>query len=82
MSVRINTRPLFFLIYFADRASQYIYLNINQLDVRNFIMSLFRASICFEHHAPIVRRSKLYYTASGIITLKQVSVFFSLKLLK
>ena len=35
--------------YFADRASQYIYLNINQLDALNFIMSLFHASTCFEH---------------------------------
>ena len=55
-----------------------IYLNINQLDALNFIMSLFHASTCFEH-VIIVRRSKLYYTASGIITLKQVS---GLKLLK
>jgi len=31
--------------YFADRASQYIYLNINQLDALNFIMSLFHACI-------------------------------------
>ena len=31
-------------------------------------MSLFHASACFEHHVLIVRRSKLYYTASGIIT--------------
>ena len=30
-------------------------------------ISLFRASACFEHHVLIVRRSKLYYTASGII---------------
>ena len=35
--------------YFADRASQYIYLNIKQLDALNFIMSLFHASTCFEH---------------------------------
>ena len=35
--------------YFPDRASQYIYLNINQLDALNFIMSLFHASTCFEH---------------------------------
>jgi len=68
--------PTFF-IYFADRASQYIYLNINQPDALNFIMGLFHASTCFEHCVPIVRRSKFYYTASGIITLKQVSVFFS-----
>ena len=26
-------------LYSADRASQYIYLNINQLDALNFIMS-------------------------------------------
>jgi len=38
-----------------------------------FTISLFPASTCFEHHVLIVRRSKLYYTASGIITLKQVS---------
>ena len=35
-------------LYFADRASQYIYLNINQLDALNFIMSLFHASTFFE----------------------------------
>ena len=33
-----------------------------------FTISLFNASTCFEHHVLIVRRSKLYYTASGIIT--------------
>ena len=31
-------------------------------------MSLFHASTCFEHYVLIIRRSKLYYTASGIIT--------------
>ena len=60
---------LLVFLYFADRsASQYIYLNINQLDALNFITSLFQASTCFEHHVRIVRRSKLYYTASGFIT--------------
>ena len=48
----------------------YIYLNINQLDALNFIMSLFHACICLEHYVLIVWRSKLYYTASGIITPK------------
>ena len=44
-------------------------LVINQLDAQNcFTISLFHASTCFEHHVLIVRRSKLYYTASGIIT--------------
>jgi len=56
-------------------------LVINQLDAQNFCftISLLHASTCFEHHVFIIRRSKLYYTASGIITLKQVS---GLKLLK
>ena len=67
-----------FSLCFADRASQYIRLNINQLDFC-FTVSLFHASTCFEHNMLIVRRSKLYYTASGVITLKQVS---GLKLLK
>ena len=31
-------------------------------------ISLFHASTFFEHHVFIVRRSKLYYTASGFIT--------------
>ena len=53
----------------------YIDLNINQLDALNFIMSLFHAFTCFEHHVLFIRRSKLHYTASGIITLKQVSAF-------
>ena len=47
---------------------EHVYLNINQLDALNFIMSLFHASTCFKHHVLIVRRPKLYYTASGIIT--------------
>ena len=33
-----------------------------------FTISLFHASTCFEHHVLIVRMSKLYYTASGIVT--------------
>ena len=33
-----------------------------------FTISLFHASTCFEHHVLTIRRSKLYYTASGIIT--------------
>ena len=35
-----------------DESKEYrffIYLNINQLDALNFIMSLFHASTCFEH---------------------------------
>jgi len=33
-----------------------------------FTISLFHACTRFEHHVLIVRRSKLYYTASGITT--------------
>jgi len=32
------------------------------------LVSLLYASTCFEHYVLIIRRSKLYYTASGIIT--------------
>ena len=31
-------------------------------------MSLFHASTCFEHYVLIIKRPKLYYTVSGIIT--------------
>ena len=34
----------------------------------SFIISLLYASTCFEHYVLIIRRSELYYTASGIIT--------------
>ena len=43
-------------------------LVINQLDAHKFTISLFHACTCFEHHVLIVRRSKLYSTASGVIT--------------
>ena len=39
-----------------------------RIDALIFIMSLFHASTCFEHHLLIIRRAKLYYTASGIIS--------------
>jgi len=43
------------------------------------IISLLYASTCFEHYVFIIRGTKMYYTASGIITLKQVG---GLKLIK
>ena len=46
---------IYIYIYIADRASQYIYLNINQLDARNFIMSL-SCLYMFRAHVLIVRR--------------------------
>ena len=35
-----------------------------------------QSSTCFEHYVLIIRRSNLYYTASGIITLKKVLYMF------
>ena len=32
------------------------------------IISFLYASTCFEHYVLIIRKSKLYYTASGLIT--------------
>ena len=52
------------------RVTSSIFISVfNQLDVQNFCctVSLFHASTCFEHHVLIIRRSKLHYTASGII---------------
>ena len=45
-------------------------LVIKHLDAQNFCLtiSLFHASRCFEHCVLIIRRSKLCYTSSGIIT--------------
>ena len=52
----------------SQNIRQTIYLNIKKLDALNFVTSLFYTATCFEHHVLIVRRSKLYYAASGIIT--------------
>ena len=52
--------------YFADRASQYIYLNINQLDALNFYNEFISCLYMFRARVLIVRRPKLYYTVSGI----------------
>ena len=51
----------------------FIYLNINQLDALNFYDEFISCLYMLRAHVLIVRRSKLYYTVSGIITLKQVS---------
>ena len=55
---------------------------INQLDAQNFCFTISFISCLYmfrAHVLIIIRRSKLHYTASGNITLKQVS---GLKLLK
>ena len=47
-----------------------IILVINQpnAQILVFIISLLYASTCFEHYVLIIRRSKMYYTVSGIVT--------------
>ena len=45
-----------FNILLTVHLSIFIYY-INQLDALNFIISLFQASTCFEHHVLIVRRA-------------------------
>ena len=47
---------------------QNLFININQFDELNFIISLFQASTCFEHMCSSSGGQILYYTVSGIIT--------------
>ena len=80
-SLRCITKPcilrihLYFFFVFVFDVLLTVHLSIfilviNQLDAQNFCftISLFHASTCFEHHLLIIRRSKLYYIASGINT--------------
>ena len=55
---------------FIFRSHYLLRLAINQLNAHNscFIISLLYFSTCFEHYVLIIMRSKLYYTASGVIT--------------
>ena len=49
--ITLNYKSLiFFLIFCWPCISIYLFLNINQLDALNFIISLFQASTCFEHN--------------------------------
>jgi len=55
-------------MYYYNTNIVYLSQLTNLLHKICFTISLFDASTCFEHHVLIIRRSKLYYTASGIIT--------------
>ena len=68
MNTKFNSNFDFFYVLLNVHLSIFI-LVINQLDAQNFcfIISLFHACTCFEHHVLTIRRSKLYYTESGII---------------
>jgi len=50
-------------------------LVINELDAQNFLFynKFISCLYVFRAHVLIIRRSKLHYSASGIIILKQVS---------
>ena len=50
--------------HISDKLCTVIYLNINQLDALNFIMSFISCLYMFRTHVLIVRSSKFYYTAS------------------
>ena len=52
----------------GTRQTDRLFININQLDALNFIVSLFQASTCFDHMCSSSGGQKLYYTVSGIIT--------------
>ena len=59
-------------ISFKKQTTEIFISVINQHDAQYFCftISLFQASTSFEHHVVIIRRLKLYYTASGVITPK------------
>ena len=62
---RFNIISANFYVLLTVHLSIFI-LVTNQLGAQNFCftISLFHASTRFEHHVLIVKRSKLYYTAS------------------
>ena len=52
VDIDVSWRSLKILCGFVSCVSiciTYVYVNINQLDALNFLMSLFHASTCFEH---------------------------------
>ena len=58
----------FFFIFCWPCISIYLFININQLEAQNLLISLFQASTCFEHMCLSSGGQTFYYTASGIIT--------------
>ena len=54
--------------YWDKYAEMHNQQNVKKSTKSCFIISSLYASTCFEHYVLIIRRSKLYYTASGIVT--------------
>ena len=67
--LEINNQKYFFNVLLTVHFSILI-LVICQIDAKNFCftISLFRTLYMFRAHVLIIRRSKLHYTACGIIT--------------
>ena len=64
--LRSKTKLIIFKFWrFADRASQYL---TNLMHKICFTIRFISCLYMFRAHVLIIRRSKLYYTASGIIT--------------
>ena len=65
---------IFFLIFCWPCISIYLFLNINQLDALNFIISLFHASTCFEHmcskHVEAWNKLIIKFSASSWLILR------------
>jgi len=59
---------LFIYVLLAVHLSIILVINQPIAQILFFIISLLYSSTYFEHYVLIIRRSKLYYTASGIIT--------------
>jgi len=54
---------------FQLRDPEYLFISvINQLDAQRFCFKFISCLYMFRAHVLIIRRSKLHYTASGIIT--------------
>ena len=56
------------LIFYRPCISISLFISINQLDALNFYNKFISSLYMFRAHVLIVRRPKLYYTTSGIIT--------------
>jgi len=78
MGRRENNTKRYFDVLLTMHLSTFISV-INKLDAQNccFTISLFHASTCFVHMCSSSGGQKLQYTASGIITLKQVSGLYN-----
>ena len=71
----------FFLIFCWPCISIYLFININQLDALNFIISLFQAATCFEHmcskHVEAWNKLIIKFSASSWLILINKHILLS-----